>query len=433
MEHNRKQPVKVSVIILTYNAVTRIDESVSRFQRQTLEEIQLIYVDNASTDGTVERLYAHREKDSRIVVIPRKNNIFSGGINSGLAQAEGEYILMSGDDDWVDEDCLEISYQKAKALDLDLLVFNARDVYEDASLSHEVMYGRLKFDQYHHWKEPITGKEFWKREVKTQGTLGSISNYFVKKELLDEENIKFHNNTHYFSDSLYGYHVVLASQRVFFEETTYLNYFIRKGSSMRNLEHDKACQKQYRKHALICYEELIQLFQWYGVTGDTHPVVYSYLDFLKEIILRVYQRGVPEMDLSAFYLSLLHLAQSHEETPLLTGDEVAMTFLSKEETPSAFGDTGFAFFGSGLKGKRTLAHFQAQGLSQPVCICDNSKALHGTFVEGIPVVSLEEGIKTYGVKKFLITSSDYYTKICQQIRQEDKGKEYQVFKMLEVD
>jgi GT2 family glycosyltransferase len=88
-------PGMVSVVILTRNLLDLTIQCVSSIQRNTKEKIEFVFVDNGSTDGTVEFL---RGLPSAKVIVNSENRGFSAGCNQGMLAAEGEYIVLLNND-----------------------------------------------------------------------------------------------------------------------------------------------------------------------------------------------------------------------------------------------------------------------------------------------------------------------------------------------
>lgn len=127
--------IKVSVIIPVYNVSAFISCNVRSLLSQTLQEVEYIFVDDASPDNSIEILYDNLEnfpsrKDSVKVVHHEVNKGLPAARNTGLALAQGEYVYHCDSDDWVEPEMLEKMYDAAKASDADI-------VYCDFFLSFE--------------------------------------------------------------------------------------------------------------------------------------------------------------------------------------------------------------------------------------------------------------------------------------------------------
>ena len=106
---------KISVVIPVYNAEAFLDELLDSITGQTLKEIEIICVDDGSTDNSLEILKKYAQKDKRITIM-QQNNMHAGvARNSGISIAKGEYIHFMDADDWLyDKDVYKNLYQIAK-------------------------------------------------------------------------------------------------------------------------------------------------------------------------------------------------------------------------------------------------------------------------------------------------------------------------------
>ena len=114
---------KVSVIIPVYNVEQYLRECLNSVIKQTLKEIEIICVDDGSTDNSLDILKEYAEKDHRITIITQKNLHAGVARNAGLAIAKGEYIHFLDSDDWVDVKVLIQLYELANNTQVDVLKF----------------------------------------------------------------------------------------------------------------------------------------------------------------------------------------------------------------------------------------------------------------------------------------------------------------------
>ena len=103
--------VKVSVLVAVYNAEAYLRDCLDSLVGQTLREIQIICVDDASTDGSWDILQEYAQKDSRIEIVHlEENQGMSNARNTALQHAKGQYICMLDSDDWYSSDAMEKAY-----------------------------------------------------------------------------------------------------------------------------------------------------------------------------------------------------------------------------------------------------------------------------------------------------------------------------------
>ena len=125
---------KVSIIIPVYNPQAgHLIECLESVINQTFKNLELIIIDNASTDDNSKILEDYSKKDSRINLIKFKNNMgYSGACNKGLSIATGKYIQFVDSDDWLEHDAVEKLYNfMEEHLESDFCFFKA-NVYDDS-------------------------------------------------------------------------------------------------------------------------------------------------------------------------------------------------------------------------------------------------------------------------------------------------------------
>ena len=115
--------VKVSIIISVYNAEKYLKECLDSAVNQTLEDIEIICVNDGSTDDSLNILKSYAEKDSRVKVFTQPNKGQGAALNTALDNVRGEYVLNIDCDDWIELDACEFLYNKSKELNLDLLFY----------------------------------------------------------------------------------------------------------------------------------------------------------------------------------------------------------------------------------------------------------------------------------------------------------------------
>ncbi|HZF71583.1 glycosyltransferase [Sulfuricurvum sp.] len=118
---------KVSVIIPIYNVEAYLQECLDSILIQDLSDIEIICINDGSTDNSLEILQKYAVQDSRIIIIEQRNSGVSSARNSGLKTAKGEYIFMPDSDDYLlSPNVLSLLYTTASEQNLDILSFNYR-------------------------------------------------------------------------------------------------------------------------------------------------------------------------------------------------------------------------------------------------------------------------------------------------------------------
>lgn len=114
--------MKISVIIPCYNVASYIERTVNSILSQNFNGIELILINDGSTDNTLHKLYSMASKESRIVVINQKNRGVSSARNVGLAKAQGDWILFVDGDDWIESEVLS-NFSSLDLSSIDILIF----------------------------------------------------------------------------------------------------------------------------------------------------------------------------------------------------------------------------------------------------------------------------------------------------------------------
>ena len=124
--------IKVSVIIPVYNIEPYIDKCIQSVITQTLTDIEILIINDGSTDNSKKKCEEYEKIDKRIKVIEKPNGGLSSARNTGLIYAKGEYISLIDGDDYIDKDMLEILYSNARKYNADIVECGARWVYPEA-------------------------------------------------------------------------------------------------------------------------------------------------------------------------------------------------------------------------------------------------------------------------------------------------------------
>lgn len=124
--------VKVSIILPIYNVAPYLEEALDSIMNQTLKEIEIIAVNDGSTDNSEEIIKKYQQKDSRIILFSQKNQGQSVARNLALQYATGEYIyMMDSDDVLTSPDVLLICYEYAEKNHADFIFFDRDWLLED--------------------------------------------------------------------------------------------------------------------------------------------------------------------------------------------------------------------------------------------------------------------------------------------------------------
>ncbi|MCD8081103.1 MAG: glycosyltransferase [Bacteroides sp.] len=137
--HNALKQPKVSVIVPLYNTEEYVHAAVSSVMNQTLPEIEIIVINDGSTDNSLDIVNKLAEEDRRIRIFSQTNQGLSITRNQGVLHATGEYLYFMDSDDIIDETTLAACYERCLSHQLDFVFFNAEVLNKEskwASLLH---------------------------------------------------------------------------------------------------------------------------------------------------------------------------------------------------------------------------------------------------------------------------------------------------------
>lgn len=188
----------VSVIIPIYNVSEYVDQSIKSVCEQTYTNLEIILIDDGSTDGSGEKCEVWASKDRRIQVIHKSNGGLSDARNCGLDKATGRYVYFLDGDDYIKPNLIE---KCVRYLDsgIDLVAFNYEKIYEDGLMTQmhhpETEFYILSNEQERYnfiVEKLLTEKIGWE----------AWSRIYVKS-IIDTYNIRFEDNAKIFAEDLY--------------------------------------------------------------------------------------------------------------------------------------------------------------------------------------------------------------------------------------
>ena len=131
---NKYEPIDISVIIPVYNVEDYLPICLESLMSQGDLRLEIILVDDGSTDQSGKIADKYAQNDDRFKVIHQENKGASAARNSGLSTAEGEYIVFLDSDDWIKEGSLSALYNEAVTHDADIVMGNIWLSHQDGSI-----------------------------------------------------------------------------------------------------------------------------------------------------------------------------------------------------------------------------------------------------------------------------------------------------------
>ena len=203
--------VKVSVIVPVYNGEKYLAQCLDSIINQTLEDIEIICVNDGSNDNSLSILEKYASKDNRIKIISTENNGLGAARNSGLELATGEFIAFVDADDWIDKETYGLLYSKSVSSNLDLLIFQLINYIENnGNLVETDLYNHKCFINHSITEKSIFNHEDTK-EYLFEIPVCAVSKLY-KKEFLDKNNLRFPEGF-LFEDNSFFYNAYLNAEK----------------------------------------------------------------------------------------------------------------------------------------------------------------------------------------------------------------------------
>ena len=222
---------KVSVIVPVYNVEKYLSRCLDSIINQTLKEIEIICVNDGSTDNSRAILEEYKNKDSRIIIVDKKNGGLSSARNAGIKIATAPYIAFVDSDDWIETNTYETAIKYFDE-DIDLVQYGTSVINEDFDEDDIV----VKTSRNHH-KIRRCGKFKIDNDVLMTTILTSWSKVF-KRKIIINNNIEFPIGLLYEDIEFFYKYCVYAKNCYFIDKKLY-NYTKRKNSILDNVYSNK--------------------------------------------------------------------------------------------------------------------------------------------------------------------------------------------------
>lgn len=174
---------KVTVIIPIYNVEKYLKEAIESTINQTHSNIEIILVDDGSTDNSGIICDEFAKKDTRIKVIHKTNGGLSDARNAGLDATTGKYIMFLDSDDFLELDAVENMYKEITEKDADYVIGNYINADEDGQKWNKVIFDTKKYKPFKLSINDHMNSFFIMNS--------SVCNKIFKKEFIDNLNLKF--------------------------------------------------------------------------------------------------------------------------------------------------------------------------------------------------------------------------------------------------
>ena len=217
----------VSVIVPIYNVEKVLVKCIDSILEQTYNNIEIILIDDGSTDSSSQICNDYALRDERIKVIHKNNGGLSDARNAGIKAAVGDYYLFVDSDDYIEKKTVEILLKEALSFNVDICIFDINIISKDGS-SHISSFDLPK------------GKTIKKisENVQSYATVcSSVWRCFYKANLIKKHNLTFEFQT-VSEDVLFNMKAFAKAERVVYVKETLYNYLINPAGIVRGYKKD---------------------------------------------------------------------------------------------------------------------------------------------------------------------------------------------------
>lgn len=262
----------VSVLIPVYNVEDYLEKCLDSVICQTLNNIEIICVDDGSTDGSAEILKEYKKKDKRIKIITKENGGLPSARNAGLEAARGKYIGFVDSDDFIEPNMYEIMVDNAKLHDSDVVICGA-NIFPESPRADQWLYDTLspwprhyeKFDPDILFKTVDTSPFLWRT--------------IVSKRLIDSQNFRLDEDVILGEDKAFQCKVYPYAKGItVIPDKLYNYYWCRPGSLMAETAYTNIAGK-VEKHVKLVSSIAQYISQSELDLDDKRQTVKDYFDW----------------------------------------------------------------------------------------------------------------------------------------------------------
>ena len=266
----------ISVIVPVYNAEKYLCKCIESIQDQTYSKLEIVLVDDGSTDSSGCICQTYAQKDARIKVIQKANGGQASARNLALDQVSGEYIGFVDADDWLEPDMYERLMKAVEQMDVPLVMCGRYNVDEKKGTKHAI----FAYPGRKYW----TQEEMIRRFLLTDGIDGSPCDKLIKKELVD--NIRFPEG-YICEDIPFIYEIIKNATGICHIGVAMYNYLQRTGST------SKPTRISEKTKGLVLYPEQIRqnvIQECPNLRREADAFYFSRLLFMNNLLIRSGER-----------------------------------------------------------------------------------------------------------------------------------------------
>lgn len=252
--------IELSVIVPLYNAEKTLPKCLTSIQSNRNINLEIILVDDESTDKTMELCKKYSCNDSRIKVLQKKNGGVASARNSGLEIATGTYVTFVDQDDWIEKNAYSVMLESGLKEEADMIVCNyTKDYGEDV----RPMTNRRPIADNISSAEELIMYAFFREEYR--GFAAFVWNKLFKRELLNKNKISFDDSLKRGDDVLFYSKIAVTAPKTVYMDAHFYHYVQREDS----ITHTLTRENLHRLAEILSgYEKAIAVLEENHINAD---------------------------------------------------------------------------------------------------------------------------------------------------------------------
>lgn len=257
---------KVSVLVPVYNVEKYLAQCLDSIINQTLKDIEIICVNDGSTDSSLKILEKYTQKDPRIKIINKENGGLPSARNAGLDAATGEYVSFIDSDDYIQPQMMAVLYRNARRTKAEIVICGA-NVFPETPHADDWLYSALSPQEKFYEKcsdellfeNPATRPFIWR--------------IFVKRTLIEREHLRLNESIQIGEDNAFQFRIYPKANGISVIPDKLYNYRWFREDSMMNT----VVYKDVNKKTLSHIKMVLHVAEEWEKSGDMDESAFEFL------------------------------------------------------------------------------------------------------------------------------------------------------------
>ncbi len=237
--------IKFSIIVPVYNVEKYLSKCLDSLVNQTYSNIEIICINDGSTDNSLQILENYAQKDNRIKVINQENQGVSVARNNGIDNATGDYILFVDADDWLEFNACDVLNKSIKKDSTELVIFWHYDIINEQKKS-----SLPQIKQYN-----LCNREFYLLENYTSVAnyipLLTLWNKLFKRSFIEQHHLRFVKGLDWFEDGIFIMQYFQLNPKIIIIDNILYNYVYSRNGSLSTGTHQMLLEKRIKSFEIF--------------------------------------------------------------------------------------------------------------------------------------------------------------------------------------